>query len=312
MAGHINKYLVIVSGPTGVGKTGLCVELAERYDSQIISADSRQMYREMNTGTAAPSPDQLARVKHWFTGNLSIHDYYNASMFESEVMSLLGELFKNHRLIFMAGGSGLYIDAVCHGIDDLPAVNPELREDLAASFRNNGIEWLRSKLKKLDPDYYGRVDLRNPNRMLKAVEISLMTGKPYSSFLTGRKKKRDFEIIKTGLRLEREELYGIINRRVDSMIEQGLLEEAQQLYPYRNLNALKTVGYRELFDNFDGKISLETAIEQVKRNTRRYARRQLTWLSKYDDIYWFHPGDADGIIKLIKDLTGISPGSTAG
>ncbi len=302
------NYLIVITGPTGVGKTELCTLLAEEYGSQIISADSRQMYKEMKTGTAAPSGEQLARVKHWFTGNLSIHDYYNASMFELEVTGLLEKLFKKHRIVFMTGGSGLYIDAVCRGIDDLPAVDMELREELAAKYRENGIEWLRSQLKKLDPEHYRVVDLKNPNRMLKAIEISIMTGRPYSSFLTGKTKPRAFKTIKIGLTRDREELYEIINTRVDDMMKQGLLKEAKDLYPHRDLNALKTVGYRELFDYIEGKTNLERALELIKRNTRRYARRQLTWLGRYNDIFWFHPGDIKGIRDLIINKTGADPG----
>lgn len=300
-------YLVVITGPTGIGKTELCISLAEKYSSQIISADSRQMYRELKAGTAAPSEEQLARVKHWFIANLSIHDYYNASMFEVEVTGLLEKLFKTCKIIFMTGGSGLYIDAVCRGIDDLPSVDMELREELASGYLKHGIEWLRSKLKKVDPGHYGVVDLKNPNRMLKAIEISIMTGRPYSSLLTGKTKSRAFSILKIGLRRDRKELYRMINKRVDNMMKHGLLKEAEQLYRYRHLNALKTVGYRELFDSMDGKTTLETAVELIKRNTRRYARRQLTWLGRYDDIYWFHPDDHEGISTLITNKTGIWP-----
>lgn len=300
----MKHFLVIITGPTGVGKTEVCTNLANAYEAPVISADSRQMYTEMKTGTAVPSPGQLKRVKHYFIGNLSIHDYYNASMFEMECLELLDNLFKKNKLVFMAGGSGLYIDAVCHGIDDLPAVDPILRKDLAARYRSEGIGWLRQKLKELDPDHYQVVDLNNPNRMLKAIEISTMTGRPYSSFLTGDLKKRSFGIVKIGLNLERQELYDKINARVDEMIAGDLLEEAQRLFPFRHLNALNTVGYRELFEYMDGKVSLDKAIELIKRNSRRYAKRQLTWLARDNEIKWFHPADYSKIFDFIRKQTG--------
>ncbi len=298
-------YLIIITGPTGVGKTSTCTKLATIFNSPVISVDSRQMYREMNIGTAVPSPYQQKQTKHYFIGNLSIHDYYNASMFERECLELLEKLFEKEMIVFMAGGSGLYLDAVCRGIDDLPEVDHELREDLAAKYRSHGINWLRSKLKKLDPEHYRVVDLKNPNRILKAVEISLMTGKPYSSFLTGKKAERNFIVIKIGLNTDRKVLYEKINSRVDKMIEEGLLEEAKNLYPFRHLNALNTVGYKELFDYLDGKTTFDKAVELIKRNSRRYAKRQLTWLSKDEEIQWFHPDDLKSIIDLIRNRTGI-------
>jgi tRNA dimethylallyltransferase len=294
--------LVVITGPTGVGKTGLCTTLAADFGSPVISADSRQMYREMKKGTAPPSAADLARADHYFIGNLSIHDYYNASMFEMEATALLEQLFKTANPVFMAGGSGLYIDAVCRGIDDLPRVDPVLRKELAEKYRSRGLAWLRQQLKNLDPVYYGTVDLNNPNRMLKGVEISLMTGKPYSSFLVGEKKPRNFKIIKIGLILERKELYERINKRVSGMIDSGLVDEAKSLYPERHLNSLNTVGYKEIFDYLDGNISLEKAVELIRRNSRRYAKRQLTWLSRDKEISWFSPDEAEKIKDFI--LTG--------
>ena len=299
-------YLIVITGPTGVGKTRICTELAAAFDSPVISADSRQMYREMKIGTALPSLQQLKKAKHYFIGNLSIHDYYNASMFEMECLELLEKLFETKKIVFMAGGSGLYIDAVCRGIDDLPAVESELRDELAAQYRSHGIMWLRSKLKKLDPEHYKVVDLKNPNRILKALEISLMTGKPYSSFLTGKITERNFGVVKTGLNLERKKLYEIINSRVDKMLEEGLLKEAESLYRFRHLNALNTVGYKELFDYMDGSATFEKAVELIKRNSRRYAKRQLTWLARDKDIQWFHPENLTGILNFIVKQTGIS------
>ncbi len=300
-------WLVVITGPTGVGKTRLCADLASVFNSSVISADSRQMFREMKIGTAVPSPDQMKKSKHYFIGNLSIHDYYNASMFEYESLELLKILFESTKIVFMTGGSGLYIDALCHGIDDLPTVDPELRKNLSKEYRLYGMKWLRDHLKKLDPVHYERVDLKNPKRMLKAVEISLMTGKPYSSYLTSRKKERFFNVFKIGLNRERKELYKIINYRVDKMMKQGLLKEAETLYEYRHLNALNTVGYKELFDYIEGSITLEKAVELIKRNSRRYAKRQLTWMAKDKEIQWFHPDDYLRISDLIETRTGIKP-----
>jgi tRNA dimethylallyltransferase len=300
-------WLIVITGPTCIGKTELCIELASAFDSPVISADSRQMYREMKIGTAVPSPRQLNRVKHYFIGNLSVNDYYNASLYEIETISLLEKLFSSRSIVFMAGGSGLYVDAVCRGIDDLPAVDPELRKDLAEKYRLFGIAWLRQQLKKLDPEHFEIVDLKNPNRILKALEISIMTGKPYSSFLTRKKKERDFGIIKIGLNRDRKELYELINSRVDEMIKKGLPGEAARLYRFRHLNALNTVGYKELFDRMDGKTSLDKAVELIKRNTRHYAKRQLTWLAKDNNINWFHPGEYNRIIDFIIEKTGTAP-----
>lgn len=292
--------LVAIVGPTAVGKTETGVQLAEHFGSEIISADSRQMFRELKVGTALPSADQLARVKHHFIGNLSLNDYYNVSMFEQDVLILLKELFVKNPMVFMVGGSTLYIDAVFHGIDDLPTVDQDLRQELQKQYHEQGIEFLRMKLKVLDPEYYQRVDLKNPNRLLKAIEISLMTGKPYSSLLTATSRERDFRIIKIGLNKEREELFSQINQRVDQMFEQGLVEEAQSLYSYRNLNSLNTVGYKEIFQHFDGNISLDEAKEFIKRNTRNYAKRQLTWFKRYKDMAWFSPSQREDITEFLR------------
>jgi tRNA dimethylallyltransferase len=296
----VKKCLVVITGPTGVGKTQLCTELADAFGSPVISADSRQMYREMRIGTAVPSHEQLEKVKHYFIGNLSVNDYYNASKFEMEAIELLEGLFRERDVVFMAGGSGLYVDAVCYGIDDLPPSDPLIREFFTRNYEEHGISWLRTQLKNNDPDHYNAVDLNNPKRILKALEICFMTGKPYSSLLTGKKKDRSFKIIKIGLNIDRRELYEIINQRVDEMISQGLVEEVKNLTGFRHLNALNTVGYKELFEYLDGKISLEKAIELIKRNSRRYAKRQLTWLAKDKSIKWFHPGEVGPIYDLIK------------
>jgi len=279
----MNK-LIIITGPTAVGKTEAAIELAKSLNTEIISCDSRQMYREMRIGTAVPADEELTAVPHHFIGNLSIHDYYNVSMFEQECLQLLEKLFLKHETVVMTGGSGLYIDAVCKGIDDFPTVDHEIRKTVTGWFESEGIEYLRRQLKMLDPEHYARVDLRNHKRIMKAIEVCLQTGKPYSSFLTAQERKRPFEIEKILLNRPREELFDRINRRTTQMIEQGLLEEAKMLYPHRHLNALNTVGYKELFDYFDGLYDLETATELIRRNTRRYAKRQLTWFARDENF----------------------------
>lgn len=272
--------LLVIAGPTAVGKTQLAIETALQCESVVLSADSRQFYREMKIGTAAPSNEELATVKHYFIGNLSIHDYYSVSKYEQDVLQLLPSLFAQHNVVVMTGGSGLYIDAVCNGIDELPDPDPEIRQFVNNIYKNDGIESLRSQLRKVDKAYYNSCNLADHKRMIRAVEVSLQMGKPYSDFLKNPHKKRDFNIIKYCLVRPREELFDRINRRVDLMMEQGLLEEARQLYPYRELNSLNTVGYKELFDFFDGKLSLEQAVTDIKTHTRRYAKRQMTWFKR--------------------------------
>lgn len=272
--------LLVIAGPTAVGKTQFAIETALQCESVVLSADSRQFYREMKIGTAAPSNEELATVKHYFIGNLSIHGYYSVSKYEQDVLQLLPSLFAQHNVVVMTGGSGLYIDAVCNGIDELPDPDPEIRLFVNNIYKNDGIESLRSQLRKVDKAYYNSCNLADHKRMIRAVEVSLQMGKPYSEFLKDPHKKRDFDIIKYCLMRPREELFGRINRRVDLMMEQGLLEEARQLYPYRELNSLNTVGYKELFDFFDGKLSLEQAVTDIKTHTRRYAKRQMTWFKR--------------------------------
>jgi tRNA dimethylallyltransferase len=278
--------LIVITGPTAVGKTKIAIEVAKALNTEIISCDSRQMYREMRIGTAVPSAEELAAVPHHFVSNLSIHDYYNVSMFEQECLQLLEKLFLKHQSVVMTGGSGLYIDAVCKGIDDFPAVDPEIRSTVAGWFATGGIEYLRRQLKILDSQHYAKVDLRNPKRIMKAIEVSLQTGKPYSSFLSAQERKRPFAIQKIVLNRSREELFERINRRTTLMMEEGLLDEARALYPYRHLNALNSVGYKELFACMDGQYELETAVELIRRNTRRYAKRQLTWFSRDTEMIW--------------------------
>jgi tRNA dimethylallyltransferase len=293
------KTLIILLGPTGVGKTDISVGIAEHFATEIISCDSRQIYREMNIGTAVPDVATLEKIKHHFIHSHSIHDYYNASKYEIEVLERLNALFKIADIVVMTGGSMLYIDAVLKGIDDLPEVDSELRSSLIKRMDDEGIESLRAELRYLDPEYYSDVDLRNPKRILHALEICLMTGKPYSSFRTNQNKPRDFNIIKIGLNRERTILYDRINQRVDEMFSAGLVEEARTLYPYRHLNSLNTVGYRELFDYFDNKTSLEEAKERIKANSRKYARKQLTWFRKDSSIKWFMPPIENDIIAFL-------------
>ena len=277
--------MLIVTGPTAVGKTEYTIALAQKLGSPILSADSRQMYREMRIGTAAPTAEELAQVKHYFVGNLSIHDYYNVSMFEQQVLELLETLFLDHPVVVMTGGSPQYIDAVCHGIDELPDPDPAIREYVNRMFETGGLDALRAQLALLDPDYYAQVNHNDHKRMIRAVEVSLQMKKPYSQCLHQPRKQRNFKIEKNYLNRPREVLFDRIGRRVDAMMEQGLLEEARQLLPYRHLNALNTVGYKELFDYFDGKCSLEQAVEDIKTHTRRYAKRQLTWFKRdYTEI----------------------------
>ena len=275
-----DRTLLVITGPTAVGKTDYTISLAEQLGAPIISADSRQMFRELKIGTAAPTEAELARVKHYFVGNLSIHDYYNVSMFEQQVLELLETLFLSHPVVIMTGGSPQYIDAVCNGIDKLPDPEPGIRQYVNNLFKTNGIDALRAQLALLDPDYYERVNHNDHKRMIRAVEVSLQMKKPYSQCLHQTKKERHFKIEKYYLNRPRDVLFERINRRVDAMMEQGLLEEARQLLPYRDLNALNTVGYKELFDYFDGKCSLEQAVEDIKTHTRRYAKRQLTWFKR--------------------------------
>lgn len=294
----MNKALIVVQGPTGIGKSHLSIQLAKHFNTEIISSDSRQLFKELSIGTAVPSPDELSQVPHHLIHSHSIHDDYNASRFETEALELIEQLFSSRNQLIMAGGSMLYVDAVCKGIDFQPDVDPVIRESLVNDWQDKGIEHLRLKLKQLDETYYQQVDLKNPKRLIRALEVCLMTGKPYSSFRKETIKERPFKIIKIGLNMDREALYDRINQRVDQMIAEGLEDEARKIYPFRHLNSLNTVGYKELFAHFDGATSLEKAIELIKRNTRRYARKQLTWLRKDEHINWFHPDNLDEIITF--------------
>jgi tRNA dimethylallyltransferase len=298
----MQNTLIVLLGPTGVGKTDLSADIALHFGSSIISCDSRQFFSEMTIGTSVPPESVLKKTKHHFIGSLSVRDYYSASLFERDVLNLLPLLFKENKLVLMTGGSGMYIDAVCSGIDDIPDTDPVIREKYVEMYREEGIEGLRTALKLLDPEHYKKVDLRNYKRIIRALEICETTGLPYSSFMKKQKNERDFRIIKIGLERNRDDLYERINSRVDSMIEEGLEQEARSLYYLRNLNALNTVGYKEFFEYFDGKITFDKAVELIKRDTRRYAKRQITWWAKDREIVWFHPENLSGIIRYVDGL----------
>ena len=293
------KTLIVITGPTAVGKTALCLDIAQHFGIPIINADSRQIYKELKIGTASPTSEQLQLVPHYFVGSLSLTDYYSASLFEQQVLEILSRQFRSHGFALMAGGSMMYIDAVCDGIDDIPTVDDQTRETLKQRLKEEGLEALVEQLKELDPEYYAIVDRQNPRRVVHGLEICLMTGRTYTSFRKREKKERPFRIVKIGLNRPREELYDRINQRVDQMMQQGLLEEAKALYPMRQMNALNTVGYKELFDYLDGRWPLEEAVERIKGNTRRYARKQLTWYKKDPQIRWFHPDEKEQIISYI-------------
>jgi tRNA dimethylallyltransferase len=303
MNDSVKKTLVVILGPTAVGKTSVSIKLAEKLNTEIISADSRQFYNELKIGTCIPSEEELKSVKHHFIGHLSINDYYNVSRFETDVLNCLNLKFKmqNLKFVLMVGGSGLYINAVCNGIDDLPDPDEQIRLHLKDIYKNKGIESLQIQLKKLDPVYYNEVDIANPNRLIRALEVCIQTGRKYSELRTQNPKPRDFRIIKIGLQRDINELYNIINNRVDRMIADGLVNEARNLLPCRNLNALNTVGYKELFLYFDGILTLTEAITKIKTNTRHYAKRQLTWFRKDKSTTWFHPSETNKILDFVKN-----------
>lgn len=294
------KTLIVLLGPTGVGKTDLSIGLARHFHTSILSCDSRQIYKEMRIGTAVPSDEQLAAVPHYFIRTLSVRDYYNSWQFEVDALAKIRELFEGQEVVLMTGGSMLYIDAVCKGIDDIPTIDPELRAELMEIYEREGIESIRLMLKELDPVFYEQVDLNNGKRVLHAVEVCRMAGVPYSSLRTNTPKDRGFRIVRIGLNREREELYERIDQRVDLMLAEGLENEARQLWPLRHLNALNTVGYKELFDYFEGLTDYKEAIRLIKRNSRRYARKQLSWFRRDPDIRWFHPEQQPEIITFLE------------
>jgi tRNA dimethylallyltransferase len=297
------KTLIVLLGPTGVGKTTLSLYLAGQFQTPVISSDSRQIYKDLVIGTAAPTAAELQEVKHYFVGTLNLTDCYGASQFEEDVIRLLASLHEKHDNVIMCGGSMMYIDAVCKGIDEIPTIDDKLRNDLKELFEREGLEPIRQRLKILDPVFYKQVDLQNHKRVIHALEICLMSGKPYSSLRTNSTKTRPFQIIKIGLIREREELYERINNRVDAMMEQGLLQEVRSLYPHRHLNALNAVGYKELFDYMDGNCTLAEAVEKIKQNTRIYSRKQMTWFKRDKEITWFHPDDKKAILNHICHIT---------
>ena len=297
------KILLTVVGPTAIGKTSLAIDLALHFGTEIISCDSRQFFKEMSIGTAVPSSEELAQVKHHFIQHKSIFDPYSVGDFEHDVITLLEKLFQQHDIVVMVGGSGLYINAVVYGLDDFPEVSPEIRNELSGYYETQGIAYLQKKLKELDPIQYSQMDIQNPQRMIRALEVCIASGRPYSSFLNKKETLRDFKNIIIGLTAEREVVYNRINDRVELMLENGLLIEAQTLFPHKKLNALQTVGYRELFDFFEGKISLDFAIEEIKKNTRRFAKRQYTWFHKNKDIHWLEISQLDNLsISQLLDI----------
>ena len=295
------NFLINIVGPTAIGKTALSIKIANHFNTEIISADSRQFFKEMKIGTAVPDDDELAAATHNFIQHISVEDNYSVGDFERDATEKLKALFEDHQSVVMVGGSGLYIKAVTEGLDKFPEVDPEIRKNLNKHLQEDGIDWLQKKLFALDPEYYKTADVQNPHRLIRALEICIQTNKPFSSFLDQEKPERNFKTISIGLTADRELIYDRINRRVDLMIENGLIEEAKALYPKRDLNALKTVGYKELFQYFDAEIDLETAVSEIKKNTRRFAKRQLTWFRKDNSIKWFgYDEDPEKIFSYIK------------
>ena len=291
--------LIVIVGPTGSGKTSLSIEIARHYRAPIISTDSRQVYRGMAIGTAQPTAEELAAAEHHFIADREIFDDFNCGRYEQEALARLEELFREHNVVVAVGGSGLYIQALCDGLDALPEADDELRSELKHRLESEGIESLVDQLRELDPKYVAEVDVYNPQRIVRALEVCLIAGKPYSELRSGEVSKRNFDIIKIGTEMDREVLYDRINRRVNMMLDEGLLKEVERLLPHRHLNALQTVGYREFFDYFDGKCSLEESVELLKRNSRRYAKRQMTWFRRDESIAWFAPDKVEEIIKYI-------------
>ena len=297
----MSKFLITIVGPTAIGKTSLAIKLARNYKTEIISADSRQFYRELNIGTAKPSNDELSSIKHHLINNISVNDKYDISQFESDARKIIDKLFKTKDYVILVGGSGLYIDTILYGIDKIPNVKESLRKELNIEFQNNGLKNLLAQLKKIDPNSYKNIDLNNHRRIIRALEVSISSKKPYSSFLTDSVKESNYNEIIIGLNCDRDKLHSLINKRVDKMIQFGLIEEVQKLVKFKNLNALNTIGYKEIFDYLDNKISLEQSIEKIKTNSRRYAKRQLTYFNSNKTINWFDSQyEITNIIKLIE------------
>jgi tRNA dimethylallyltransferase len=295
------KKLIVIVGPTAVGKTAVAIKLAEVIKTEILSADSRQIYTELDIGTAKPTPDELKQVPHHFVNTKSIREEYDAGQFGRDALNLLNRLFQEKDTVILCGGSGLYIRAVCEGFDDMPNVPPGVREQIIEEYKEKGLSWLQAKVEEVDPDYFTQVDVKNPQRLMRALELNYAAGKSLNELRNRKKKEHPFSIVKIGLELDREALYNRIDQRMDSMIESGLFDEAKQLYPQRELNALQTVGYREIFGYFDGLYDREEAIRVLKRNSRHYAKRQMTWFKRDREIKWFSPIDIDKIFGIIQD-----------
>jgi tRNA dimethylallyltransferase len=295
------KKLIVLVGPTAVGKTGLALRLAAHFKTEIISADSRQIYKELTIGTAKPTQAELAQIPHHFIDSHSIHENYDANQFGDEALTLINSLFERHDYLIVCGGSGLYIKALLEGFDDIPEVADEVRDQLIEEFENKGLLWLQNKMRELDPEHFKTIDQKNPVRLMRALEVKISTGKSIASFQTSRKKQLPFKVVKVGLEVDRAQLYERIDHRMDAMLELGLFEEAQQLYPHKNQNALQTVGYREIFDYLDGQYDREEAVRLLKRNSRRYAKRQLTWFKRDEDITWFRPDQLGDIVSFIQN-----------
>ncbi|MBY0245466.1 MAG: tRNA (adenosine(37)-N6)-dimethylallyltransferase MiaA [Sphingobacteriaceae bacterium] len=296
----MQKNLIVIVGPTAIGKTALAIKIATKYKTEIISADSRQFFKEMSIGTAKPSNEELSAVKHHFINSHSIHDYFSNGDFEIKALKTIEKLFETHNTVVMVGGSGLYVDALCNGLDILPEIDFNIREKLNLQLQQEGIESIKKQLEMVDPEYFSKVDQNNPQRMIRGLEVFLSTGNKISTYLTNTKKKRSFNILKIALNTERSVLYQQINQRVDMMMKEGLLNEVKNLSAHRNTYALKTVGYSEIFEHLDGNISLETAVENIKQNTRRFAKRQITWFKKDLQTKWFEPTHYDEIIAYLE------------
>lgn len=298
----MDKYLVVIAGPTASGKTATAIKVAKALGTEIISADSRQFYKELPIGTAAPTPEEQAEVLHYMIHNLNVEDKYDVADYEQDVLNLLNQLFVNHDAVVLTGGSGLFIDAVCKGLDSIPDISEEVRNKVDELYKKGGLIALQNEVERLDPEYYSIVDKYNPRRLQRAMEVCYQTGLTYSSFRKNTVKQRDFKIIKVALLWERSELITRINKRVDIMVNEGLVEEAKAMYPKRHLNSLNTVGYKEIFEHFDGKVSLDEAIENIKINTRQYAKRQMTWLRKNNDYKWFTIDELDEMLNYINTV----------
>lgn len=302
----MKKNLIVIAGPTAVGKTALSIELAKFYNCPIVSADSRQFYKEMSIGTAKPTKEEMQDVPHYFIDNISIHDTYNVGQFERDAIECIETLFKDHEQLILVGGSGLYINAILNGVDEFEEIPSHIREQLIKDYEEKGLTYLQEQLKQLDEVYYNQVDLNNPQRIMRALEVCIHTQKPYSSFRTKEKKQRSFDAINILINTDREALYTRINKRVDVMMQNGLLEEVQALYPHKHLNALNTVGYKEIFDFIDNKYTLEEAVNLIKQNSRRYAKRQLTWFNHQGDFETFAPTDLEKLKAYLDIVTQFS------